>query len=106
MAIGNTNAPIIKYGSALSYSWVSLYARPIWRMRPISFGSLLAFLRAFLVAAAAFLDSALPGACLPVGEGAPLPVRPLASAMRRPSSSDVRCHQMLHCLPTPRGLRL
>src|SRR5215213_10851265 len=105
MAIGNTNAPIIKYGSALSYSWVSLYARPIWRMRPISFGSLLAF-SAFLAAAAAFLVSALLGACLPVGEGGPFPVRPLASAMRRPSSSDVRCHQMLHCLPTPRGLRL
>src|SRR5215212_11352064 len=66
-------------------------------MRPISFGSLLAFLRvfsAFLAATAAFLVSAGLSACLPVGEGAPLPIRPLASAMRRPSSSHVR-DQML-----------
>src|SRR5829696_1858677 len=108
MAIGSTKAPIIKNGSALSYSWVSLYARTIWRILPMSAGLLLAFLRAFsafLAAAAAFFVSARLSACLPVWVGGPLPVRPLASAMRRPLSSHVLCHELSRaCVPTLRGL--
>ena len=46
-AVGNKKAPIRRYGSALSYSWVTWYARMICRIRPMSAGLSLAFFRAF-----------------------------------------------------------